>query len=180
MFNLANNLTLARMGSIPIIVFLLYFPNRITAVLAMLLFIAACLTDLADGIIARRYNLITNMGKFLDPLADKLLIAAVLVMLVQLGWIEGWIAVVIISREIMVTGLRSVAADKGLVIAADKYGKLKTIIQCVAMCPLILHYTWWGFDPRGVGTVLIYIALVLTIFSGVNYIVGFYRKVLSG
>jgi CDP-diacylglycerol--glycerol-3-phosphate 3-phosphatidyltransferase len=73
-----------------------------------------------------------------------------------------------------------VAADKGLVIAADKYGKLKTIIQCVAMCPLILHYTWWGFDPRGVGTVLIYIALVLTIFSGVNYIVGFYRKVLSG
>jgi CDP-diacylglycerol--glycerol-3-phosphate 3-phosphatidyltransferase len=146
----------------------------------MLLFIAACLTDLADGIIARRYNLITNMGKFLDPLADKLLIAAVLVMLVQLGWIEGWIAVVIISREIMVTGLRSVAADKGLVIAADKYGKLKTIIQCVAMCPLILHYTWWGFDPRGVGTVLIYIALVLTIFSGVNYIVGFYRKVLSG
>ncbi len=180
MFNLANNLTLARMGTIPLLVFLLYFPNRVTSVLAMLIFIVASLTDLVDGFIARRYNMITNVGKFLDPLADKLLIAAVLIMLVHLRWLQAWIAVVIISREIMVTGLRSVAAEKGLVIAADKYGKLKTIIQCVALCPLMLHYTWWGLDPRGVGTLLIYIALVLTVFSGVNYVLRFYRKVLSG
>ncbi|MFO7816436.1 MAG: CDP-diacylglycerol--glycerol-3-phosphate 3-phosphatidyltransferase [Thermodesulfobacteriota bacterium] len=180
MFNMANNLTLARMGSIPLIVFLLYFPNRVTALMAMLIFIAASLTDLADGIIARKYNLITNMGKFLDPLADKLLIAAVLVMLVQLSWLQGWIAVVIISREIMVTGLRSIAAEKGLVIAADKYGKIKTIIQCVALCPLILHYPWWGFDPRRAGTILIYAALILTVLSGANYLAAFYRRVLAG
>jgi CDP-diacylglycerol--glycerol-3-phosphate 3-phosphatidyltransferase len=119
------------------------------------------------------------MGKFLDPLADKLLVASALIMLVKLGWVEAWISITIVSREILVTGLRAIAADQGLVIAADKYGKLKTIVQTVALCPLILHYKWWGFDPNLLGQVLIYLALILTLFSGVNYLRNFYRKVLT-
>ncbi len=177
MFNLPNTLTFARIGSIPIIVLLLYFPGKTTSALAMFIFIAASLTDLADGIVARRYNLVTNMGKFLDPLADKLLISSVMIMLVANGWLQAWIAVIIIGREITVTGLRAIAADAGVVIAADSYGKLKTIFQVVALCPLILHYPWWGFDPNLLGQVLIHIALVLALVSAVNYLRNFYSQV---
>jgi CDP-diacylglycerol---glycerol-3-phosphate 3-phosphatidyltransferase len=127
MFNLANNITLARILAIPLLVVLLSFPNRFTNLAAMLVFIAAALTDLVDGLIARRYNLVTTVGKFLDPLADKLLIASVLIMLVDLERAPAWIVILIVGREIAVTGLRAMAVDQGLVIAADKYGKLKTI-----------------------------------------------------
>ncbi len=179
MLNLANYLTFARIASIPIIVLLLYFPGKITAALAMLVFIAASLTDLVDGIVARKYNLVTNMGKFLDPLADKLLIVSVMVMLVANGWLQAWIAIVIIGRELTVTGLRAIASDENVIIAADNYGKLKTIFQVVALCPLILHYPWWGFDPNLIGQILIHIALVLALFSGVNYFKSFYSQVLD-
>jgi len=147
--------------------------------LAMLIFILAALSDLLDGFIARRYNLVTNMGKFLDPLADKMLVLAALVMLTKLDWLEAWIVILIIEREIMVTGLRAIAMEKGIVIAADRFGKIKTILQIVALCPLILHYTWFGYDPRWLGMVLIYIALLVTIFSGLNYVYKFYQAVLK-
>jgi CDP-diacylglycerol---glycerol-3-phosphate 3-phosphatidyltransferase len=175
MFNLANNITLARILAIPLLVVLLSFPNRFTNLAAMLVFIAAALTDLVDGLIARRYNLVTTVGKFLDPLADKLLIASVLIMLVDLERAPAWIVILIIGREIAVTGLRAMAVDQGLVIAADKYGKLKTIFQIVALCPLVLHDTWFGFDPRPIGTLLLYAALVLALFSGTNYMLNFHR-----
>jgi CDP-diacylglycerol---glycerol-3-phosphate 3-phosphatidyltransferase len=175
MFNLANNITLVRIFAIPVLVVLLYFPSRLTNLAAMLLFIAAALTDLVDGVIARRYNLVTTVGKFLDPLADKLLVASVLIMLVHLERAPAWIVILIISREIAVTGLRAMAADQGLVIAADKYGKLKTIFQIVALCPLVLYNTWFGFDPMPLGTLLLYAALVLALFSGSNYMLNFYR-----
>lgn len=175
MFNLANNLTLARIFTIPVLVFLLYFPSKISCLLAMILFILASLTDLVDGLIARRYNLVTNIGKFLDPLADKLLIMSVLIMLVHLGWIMAWMAILIIGREIVVTGLRAMAADKGQIIAADNFGKLKTIFQTVALCPLVLHYKWWGMDPNLLGIVLLWIALVLTLYSGGNYLYNFFK-----
>lgn len=179
MFNWANKITFFRILCVPIVVILLYFPNRVSCFLAMLIFILAALSDLLDGFIARRYNLVTNMGKFLDPLADKLLVIAALLMLSYLRWLEAWIALLIIEREVMVTGLRAIAADKGIVIAADKYGKLKTIIQIIALCPLILHYTWFGFDPNLLGRVLIYLALILTLFSGGNYVYKFYKSVLK-
>lgn len=179
MFNLANSLTFARIGCIPLIVLLLYFPGRITAALAMFIFIAASITDLVDGIVARKYNQVTNMGKFLDPLADKLLIASVMIMLVHNGWMPAWVAIVIIGREITVTGLRAIAADQKIVIAADSYGKLKTIFQVVALCPLILHYPWWGIDLRFMGLILIHIALILALMSGINYFRGFYQNALS-
>ncbi|MFN2342241.1 MAG: CDP-diacylglycerol--glycerol-3-phosphate 3-phosphatidyltransferase [Desulfonatronovibrio sp.] len=179
MFNLPNSLTFARIGSIPLIVLLLYFPGKVTAALAMLVFIAASLTDLLDGIIARKYNMVTTMGKFLDPLADKLLIASVMIMLVANGWLQAWIAIVIIGREITVTGLRAIAADQNIIIAADNYGKLKTIFQVVALCPLILHYQWWGFNPNPIGQILIHIALALALISGMNYLRNFYSKALK-
>jgi len=177
LFNLANNLTLARIAAVPVIVALMYFPGKITCFLAALIFALAALTDLFDGFIARKYKLVTNMGKFLDPLADKLLVSSVLVMLTRLGWAEAWIVVVIIGRETTVTGLRAIASDMGEVIAADKYGKMKTILQLLALCPLILHYPWYGFDPAPLGTGLLYAALVLTVFSGTNYVMKFYGKV---
>ncbi len=177
MFNVANNLTLLRILTVPVIVLLMYFPNRGTCLLAMLVFILSSLTDLFDGFLARRYGLVTNIGKFLDPLADKLLVISVLIMLVHLGWLQAWIIILIIGREMTVTGLRAVAADQGHVIAADRYGKLKTIVQVVALCPLILHYSWWGFDPNPLGMVLIWIALILTIFSGGNYLYRFFAQV---
>ena len=128
--------------------------------------------------VARRRNLVTTLGKFLDPLADKLLITSLLVMLTRLGWVEAWVAVIIIGREISVTGLRAVAADHGVIIAADKFGKLKTILQMLALCPLVLHYPWYGLDPNPLGNVLLYLALVLTLVSGVNYFYGFGKKVM--
>ncbi len=174
MFNLPNCLTFARIATVPVIVILLYFPSRTTAAAAMLIFIIASLTDLFDGLLARRYNQVTKMGKFLDPLADKILITAVLIMLVHNGWLHAWIAIVIITREITVTGLRAIAAEQSVIISADRYGKLKTIFQVVALCPLILHYPWWGFDPTLLGQVLIHIALILAVASGINYLRVFY------
>lgn len=180
MFNLANKITIARMLAAPFIVLLLYFPSRIVCLLAMLLFIAAALTDLVDGIVARKQNIVSNFGKFLDPLADKVLIGSVLVMLVERGWVPAWVAIVILCREFMVTGIRAIAADSGIVIAADKFGKMKTIMQIVALCPLILHYEWFGFNPVWIGQVLLYVALGLTVFSGGNYLYNFYRSWLNG
>lgn len=174
MFNLANKLTLLRIAAVPLIVILLSFPNRVTCWIALVLFVAAAVTDLFDGMVARRMALVSNFGKFLDPLADKLLICSVLIMLVALGWAPAWVAVLIIARELAVTGLRAMVADKGLVIAADRYGKLKTIVQIVALCPLILHYPLGVFDPKPIGELLLYIALALTVYSGWNYMHSFY------
>ena len=129
MFNLANQLTLARIFFVVPIVLLLYFPGRLTCFLATLLFGIASLTDYLDGHIARKSNMVTSFGKFLDPLADKLLICSILIMFVELRWIPGWVTIIIIVRELAVTGLRAMAADEGVVIAADKYGKIKTVMQ---------------------------------------------------
>lgn len=181
--NLANMLTLARILAVPVIVVLLSIEQThqtvLSAWLASGVFVLASLTDMADGYIARSRNLITNLGKFLDPLADKLLIGSVLIMLVELAWVPGWIVVVIICRELAVTGMRGVAADKGIVIAADHFGKLKTIVQSLALAPLLAHYPILGFDPRPIGMLLLYLALVLTVFSGANYLYNFYKNWLQ-
>jgi CDP-diacylglycerol--glycerol-3-phosphate 3-phosphatidyltransferase len=174
--NLPNILTLARIGAAPVLVLMLYFPGKAMCLTAVLTFMAASVTDMVDGILARRMGLVTNLGKFLDPLADKLLIGTVLIMLVRLSWVEAWVAAAIIGREMAVTGLRAVAADAGVVIAADRFGKLKTIIQTAALCPLILHYPIWGLDPEPLGDMLIYVALGLTIGSGANYMYTFFKS----
>jgi len=175
MMNLPNALTLLRILAVPFIVALLYFPGQTTCLFATLFFLVAIFTDLADGFLARRYNQVTNFGKFLDPLADKILIASVLIMLVERNWVPAWVSIIIIVREILVTGLRAIAADKGHVIAADKYGKMKTIMQSVALVPLIFHYPMFGVDTSLLGSFLLYIAVALTVYSGWNYLYGFYR-----
>lgn len=178
MFHLANILTLTRVVAVPLIVGLLYLPGPPVACswLAALVFVAASLTDVFDGFVARRQGRITTLGKFLDPLADKLLIGSTLIILVKLGWVEAWIVIVIICRELAVTGLRAVAAEKGEVIAADRFGKLKTILQILAVAPLLWHYPVLGFDPVPAGQVILYLALILTIFSGGNYLYNFYKN----
>jgi CDP-diacylglycerol--glycerol-3-phosphate 3-phosphatidyltransferase len=174
-FNLPNRLTLSRIVIVPVIVGLLMFPGRWSCLVAGLLFVAAGVTDLMDGRLARQNNQITNLGKFLDPLADKILINSALIMLVGNGWVPGWAAIIIICRDIMVMGLRAIAADEGIVIAADTYGKLKTVLQIIALVPLIIHYDLLGIPSHGLGMIMLYISLVLTVFSGYNYFATFYR-----
>ncbi|GAB7080713.1 CDP-diacylglycerol--glycerol-3-phosphate 3-phosphatidyltransferase [Megalodesulfovibrio paquesii] len=173
--NLANKITLARIAAVPVLILLLHWPSRWTCVLAAVVFVAAAITDTLDGRIARARNLVSNLGKFLDPLADKLLTLSVLVMMTSLvdaegrNWIPAWAVVVIMARELAVTGLRAVAMEQGMVLAADVFGKIKTVLQCVAIVPLLVHYPVFGLDPRPWGEALLYIALAMTVFSGVNY-----------
>lgn len=173
MWNQANKLTFIRILIIPVIILLLYFPSKVNCLAAMLVFIFAAFTDMFDGMMARRHGIVTSMGKFLDPLADKLLINSVLIMLVGLNWVSAWMVILIVAREIIVTGIRAIAADQGTVVPADNLGKLKTVFQILAICPLLLHFPWWGIDPRPLGMVLLWIALLLTLFSGGNYLYRF-------
>lgn len=173
--NLPNQLTISRIAFVPVIIVLLMFPGKLTCFLAGLFFAIAGFTDLIDGYLARKDNQITSLGKFLDPLADKMLVSSILIMLVQLSWIPGWVAIIIICRDIMVTGLRAIAADEGVVIPADRYGKIKTVLQLVALEPLILHYPWLGIPMHEIGLVLLYISLIMTVFSACNYFWAFYR-----
>lgn len=176
LLNLPNQLTISRIIIVPILVVLLMFPGKWVCLIAGALFALAGFTDLVDGYLARKENQITSLGKFLDPLADKILVSSVLIMLAELGWVPGWVAIVIICRDIMVTGLRAVAADEGVVIAADRFGKLKTVLQLVALEPLILHHPWFGIPLHEIGTFLLYMALALTVFSGCNYFLVFFRN----
>ena len=159
---------------------LLHWPNKIFCLIATICLVLACLSDMVDGWVARREKQVTRFGKFLDPLADKLLVCSVLIMLAQLAWIPAWIVIVIIGRELLVTGLRAMAADQGVVIAADKYGKIKTILQSVALVFLTLHYEWFGFDPVPIGKITLYVALAVTVFSGANYLRVFHVHWLEG
>ena len=180
MFNMPNCLTLMRICATPLVVVLLYYEGPITCFIAALLFTLASITDLLDGHIARRDNLVTSFGKFLDPLADKVLICSVLIMLTYLNWIAAWVTILIVCRELLVTGLRAVAADEGIVIEADKFGKWKTTLQVIAIVPLTIHYPLMGIDAHGLGKFLLYIALALTVVSGVNYLCLYYRKAIIG
>ena len=174
--NIANMLSIFRILIVPLIVVLLYEESSSRSLLAFFFLLVAFFTDMLDGYIARKYGEITNLGKFLDPLADKLLISTTLIMFVHLSWVPTWIVVVIICREMLVTGLRAVASEQGIVIAADKWGKLKTILQSVALLFLVYHYPIFGISPIEIGMVLLYLALILTVFSGVNYLYSYSKS----
>ena len=179
MFNLPNCLTLARILATPVVVLLLYFEGPGTCMVAAIVFALASLTDMIDGHIARKENLVTNLGKFLDPLADKVLICSILIMLTYLNWVSAWIVILIVCRELIVTGLRAIAAGEGEVIAADKYGKLKTVLQACAIVPLTIHYTFIGINVQALGEFVLYIALILTVVSGTNYVCAYYRTLVK-
>lgn len=169
--NLANKITLLRVLMIPVfLIFMLVdFPWHMEAALAV--FVLASLTDKLDGHIARKYNMITDFGKFMDPLADKLLVTGAFLVLIQLGRIEAWIVFVILTREFAVTGLRSLAAAQDVIIAASNYGKLKTVTQIVAIIVLLLNNYPFSLIGFPMDTVMVYITLVITILSGLDYFI---------
>lgn len=173
--NLANSITLVRIGMTPVLVVMLMSPGRGMSLAAALIFLVVCATDWLDGYLARRMGIITNLGKFLDPLADKLLITAAFIMLIPLGRVPAWVVAFMIGREIAVTGLRAIAVDTGVVIAASSLGKLKTVSQIACLVPLIVHYPWFGFDFQWAGELLLYVAFALTMWSGLDYFTGFFK-----
>ena len=163
--NVPNVLTMIRFLLVPVYVVLFVSGQKYAALVT---FLAASLTDLLDGKIARKYNLVTNFGKFMDPLADKLLVCSALICLIALDRIPAWIVIVIISREFIISGFRLIAADNGVVIAASYWGKFKTASQMVTVILLVLNIQNTVFTV--LGTVFIYISLVLTVVSLIDYI----------
>ncbi len=167
--NLPNKLTILRIVMIPFFVLFMLFPvtGPSDKWIALALFIAASLTDLLDGHIARKYNLITNFGKFMDPLADKLLVCSALICLVELGRIPSWIVIVIIAREFIISGFRLIASDNGVVIAASYWGKFKTTFQMVMICLMIADMGALSLLTN----IIMWIALILTVVSLLDYLI---------
>ena len=168
-----NTLTLFRIAAVPVIVILMLFPNRVSCWVAAILFSAAAITDYLDGYFARRFGLVSNLGKVMDPVADKLLVSSAFIMLTALGWTPAWMVCIIIGREIAVTGLRNIIAEKGEDVSASNLGKYKTGFQIAAAIPLLIHYPFFGLDAHAVGTFFMWGALVFTLWSGVDYFVKF-------
>ena len=167
--NLPNKLTILRMLMIPLFVVLLAIPHPAGRYLAACVFIAASLTDTADGYLARKHNLITDFGKFMDPLADKLLVCTALICLVHMDEIPYWIVIIIIAREFVISGFRLVAADNGLVIAASMWGKVKTVFQMVMV--IVVLFGFPGAFWHALAQFLIYASLILTVVSLIDYLI---------
>ncbi|OAB45272.1 CDP-diacylglycerol--glycerol-3-phosphate 3-phosphatidyltransferase [Paenibacillus glacialis] len=193
--NLANKITIARICLIPLFIVALSkypvwladesrffsFMNQYGINIAIVIFIVAAGTDKLDGYIARKYNQITNLGKLLDPLADKLLISVALIMMVQLGMIPSWMAVIIIGREFIITGLRMAASGQGIALAADNYGKIKMVMQVVAIVAVLLNnYPFELLTSIKIDYILMLIAVILTLYSGFNYILRNFKQLKLG
>jgi CDP-diacylglycerol--glycerol-3-phosphate 3-phosphatidyltransferase len=174
-WNLPNLLSVFRILTVPLIVVCLFWPSPLASFFAALIFGIASITDLLDGYIARYQKSETAIGKLLDPLADKLLINSALIMLIPLGRVPAWMVVLIVAREVAVTGLRGIASIEGLVIAASSWGKAKTIFQTFALIGLLLHYEYFRIDFHLLGMILMWIALAITLWSGFDYFYKFYQ-----
>ena len=170
-----NSLTLFRILAVPVIVILLLFPNRLCTFIAAIIFSVAAITDYLDGYLARRRGLVTDLGKVMDPVADKLLVSSSFIMLASLHWIPAWMVCIIVGRELAVTGLRNIIAEKGEDISASWLGKYKTGFQIAAIIPLIFHYQYFGINLHAIGYVFLIGALIFTVWSGVDYFVRFRR-----
>lgn len=168
-----NSLTLFRVAAVPVIVILLLFPNRPSTLVAALFFSVAAITDFLDGFLARQKGLISNFGKVMDPIADKLLVSSAFIMLASLKWIPAWIVCIIIGREIAVTGLRNIAAQKGRDVSASSLGKYKTGFQIAAIIPLIIHFSYFTIDFHAIGIIFLWVALILSVWSGADYFFKF-------
>ena len=170
----ANKLTLARVALIPVFLVILYLDFPYARCAAFGVFVVACLTDFVDGYIARHYNQVTDFGKFMDPLADKLLVMSAMVWFVEVGWMPAWACFIVIARELAVTGLRLVAVEQGLVIAAGKSGKVKTASTMVCICLLL------AIPNETLRLVCVAVILVTTVYSGVEYFVKNRQVILNG
>ena len=186
-WNIPNILTLLRIAAIPILAVLLLSPTKDAGFWAAALFSVASVTDWLDGYLARRMGIVTVFGKFLDPIADKLLVMAALIMILPFGRVPAWMVLVILGREIIITGLRGIASTEGIVISASNLGKFKTIFQLVAIIGLLLHYDYhWLFsidhpyfyvNMHNVGMFYLWIATIITIWSGIDYLVKFLKVI---
>jgi CDP-diacylglycerol--glycerol-3-phosphate 3-phosphatidyltransferase len=174
--NLPISLTLTRIIAVPLLIVFLISSSRVHAAIAAAIFILASLTDWLDGLIARRRNQVTTLGTLLDPIADKLLVAAALVSLLQIDRVAAWIVVVIIGRELAVTGLRAVAATVGVIVPASRLAKSKAVSQYVAVTLLIIEKGVGSPPFHAVATVTLWGALVLTVVSAIDYFYRFFRK----
>ena len=187
-WNLPNAITLTRIAMIPVFLWFTYYESRVHSFIACITYAVTGATDFLDGWVARRRNLVTVIGKFLDPLADKLIVMAALVMCVHLGRVAAWVAIVILGREFIVTGLRTIAMSEGIVIAAGQEGKHKTAAQVAGISFLLLHYTYpvdfllfsFELDGNRVGTWLLYASIVFSVWSAWKYFTGFIRAVYRG
>ncbi len=185
LLNLPNLLTLTRVAAVPVVVVLLLSDSRSSGMWAAAIFGIAAVTDFVDGWLARKWGVVTVLGKFLDPLADKLIVMAALIMLIPLDRVPAWAVFVILAREMVVTGLRSIASSEGIVIGASELGKYKTIYQMIAIPGLMLHYDfYWLFglewnvfqvNMHNFGIFFFYIAFALTLWSGIDYLQKFFR-----
>lgn len=184
-YNLPNILTMFRIALIPVVMYFVYEGTPLSCFLATMLFVVASITDWFDGYIARKQNLVSLTGKFLDPLADKLLVMATLVMLLPLGRIPAWLVILILAREFTITGLRSMAAGEGMIISASDGGKFKTAFQMTGVIGLLVHYEYaanWGFAQASVnfhrlGLWLLAISVGFSLWSAVSYFRGFVRAI---
>jgi len=176
--NLPNTITMLRISFIPVLFGLLLSPDQTMSLVMAGLFIAVSFTDLLDGYIARRYNIVTTMGKFLDPIADKLVINTAMILMIPIGRIPAWVVAIVIIRDFAVDGIRNIASSEGHIISASWLGKQKTLCQVFAVSALMIHYPFLGADAHVVGTTILYLALFLSVYSGLDYFVKFYRHVI--
>lgn len=184
-YNLPNILTMMRIAAIPLLVSLLMSPSRVAGFWGTIVFALASITDWLDGYLARRMGIVTVFGKFLDPIADKLIVMAALIMILPYGRVPAWMVLVILGREIIITGLRGIASSEGVVIQASNLGKFKTIFQIVAILGLLLNYNYYWFfgiqnplllvNMHNVGMFYLWIATLLTVWSGVDYLIRFVK-----
>ncbi len=182
MANLPNALTLARVLAIPLLVWLLNRPTPERSLVAFAVYFFASITDFLDGYLARRYGLITPLGKLFDPLADKLLVVSALLMIAaadRTPTLPAWLLVIIIGRELAITGLRSIAASEGIVMAAEGSGKLKMMLQTIGVHALILHHPYLGIDFYRVGLASLLAATAIGLWSAVRYHVLVFRAMTA-
>ncbi|MGH7857237.1 MAG: CDP-diacylglycerol--glycerol-3-phosphate 3-phosphatidyltransferase [Candidatus Binatia bacterium] len=175
-----NLLTLGRIAVVPVIVIVLRDEGRVAGALAAGAFFVACLSDYFDGYLARKYSLSTNLGRFLDPLADKLLVVGILIMLVAMTREPkppAWLVVIVIGREIAVTGLRAIASGEGMILPAEELGKYKMIFQMFALHGLLIHFRYLHVDFHVAGMYFLWISTVLSVWSGVDYTTRVTRQI---
>lgn len=176
--NLPNGVTIIRILAIPVILFLLFATGRMFQVITAVIFLLVALTDMLDGYFARSRKMVTTLGKFLDPLADKLLIVTALIALISARGIPLWMVIVIVGREIAVTGLRGIAMSEGMVIPSSLLGKYKTAFEMTSIFCLILKGPFLSIDFYLIGIALLWVALLLAVISGVDYFRGFLKAIL--
>jgi len=179
--NLPNLVTMGRVLFVPVVLYFMDNYSPVRSLIAAILYLVASIGDGIDGYLARSRGQVSVLGKFLDPVADKLMVTSVMVYMVALGRVPAWLVVVLIARDLAITGLRSIASSEGIVIAASRGGKIKTALQLVGLILLLVHFRYpllglgINIDYNSVGLVVLYLSLGASLLSGVDYVLGFFR-----